>query len=144
MKVYLAGAFSRQTELRDVATDLAALGIEVTSRWLYEKGPENPKDRQWYRRETAFQDIQDVRAADILVRFTDDLTAESIPSKLGSCARMFEFGMAWERGIPVVVVGGKQNIFDELSNVIHLPTVQELFKFLGSRETNDSSVEKDI
>lgn len=133
MKVYLAGAFSRQAELRNVATDLAALGIEVTSRWLYEKGPENPKDRQWYRRETAFQDIQDVRAADILVRFTDDLTSETIPSKLGSCARMFEFGMAWERGIPVVTVGGTQNVFDSLPNIVHLPDVESLKKFLSGR-----------
>jgi hypothetical protein len=135
LKVYLAGAFSRQAELRAIATDLDALGVEVTSRWLYETGPENPKDRQRYRRETAFKDVQDVRAADILVRFTDDLSTEVIPSYLGSCARMFEFGMAWERGIPVVTVGGQQNVFDSLPNIIHLPDVQALYKFLSPRET---------
>jgi hypothetical protein len=134
VKVYLAGAFSRQAELRNVALELEALGIEVTSRWLYETGPENPKDRQWYRRETAFKDIQDLRAADILVRFTDKFESdETVPSYLLSCARMFEFGMAWERGIPVVTVGGTQNVFDSLPNIIHLPDVESLKKFLSGR-----------
>lgn len=65
-----------------------------------------------------------------------------VPSYLLSCARMFEFGMAWERGIPVVTVGGKQNIFDELSNVVHLGTVEDLKKFLGGKEI-DEGLEKD-
>lgn len=133
MKVYLAGAFSRQAEIRGVAHELAKLHIVVTSRWLYEQGP-GDQNLERYRRETAFKDIQDLREADILVRFTDKFESdEMVPSYLLSCARMFEFGMAWERGIPVVTVGGQQNVFDSLPNIIHLPDVESLKKFLSGR-----------
>ena len=130
MKVYLAGAFSRQKEIREVAEQLRSLGIEVTSRWLEEKWPVDPKEWARHRLETAFMDIRDLREADLLVRFTDDLSGETIPSKLGSCARMFEFGMAWERGMPIAVIGGPQNVFDALPNITHLPDVEALKKFL--------------
>jgi hypothetical protein len=134
VKIYLAAAWSRQQEIRDVAKKLSDAGVEITSRWLEEKGPAPGQDVLKYRRETAFLDIQDVRQADMLVRFTDDLSSETIPSYLGTGARMFEFGMAWERGMPVVIVGGRQNVFDFLPNIIHLKNVEELIKFLAPKE----------
>jgi hypothetical protein len=47
---------------------------------------------------------------------------------------MFEFGLAWGAGIPIVVVGGMQNVFDYLPNVTHLPDVTALKIFLSSTE----------
>ena len=137
MKVYLAGAFSRQKELQKVAFKLSNLGVHVTSRWLYEIGPNdpnNPASVRLYRRETAFMDIQDVRESDMLVRFTDKTDGLLVPARLISGARMFEFGMAWERGIPIVVVGGSQNIFDALPNIVHLPDTKALYDYLDARE----------
>jgi hypothetical protein len=136
MKVYLAAAWSRQQEIRAVAQELRAIGVEVTSRWLDEREAQNPADWARHRRETAFIDIQDVRRADILVRFTDNLKTETIPSHLGTGARMFEFGLAWGAGIPIVVVGGRQNVFDYLIGITHLPDVEALKIFLCSKEPN--------
>jgi hypothetical protein len=129
MKIYLAAAFSRQGEMKEVAVKLINRGFEVTSQWLTNT-PGVIKGKK-ARMQDAFMDINDLREADILVRFSDDLTKDSIPAKLGSGARMFEFGMAWERGMPIVVVGGRQNIFDSLPNVTHVADLKELFEYLG-------------
>lgn len=128
MKVYLAGAFSRQEELQDIATELEFLGVEVTSKWLNNTPTMNKPFRE--AREDAFMDVRDLREADVLVRFTDKVTGATVPSRLISGARMFEFGMAWERGMPIVVVGGMQNVFDRLPNVTHVKDVEELKQWL--------------
>src|SRR6266576_1102637 len=125
MKAYLAAAWSRQAEVRQYAYILRAEGIEVTSRWLDEREALDPRDRERHRRETALIDIQDVRRADVLVRFTDDLSQPTVPSGLATGARMFEMGLAWAEGIPVVVVSGHQQVFDWLPGVTHVKNFKE-------------------
>jgi hypothetical protein len=132
MKLYLAAAFSRQEEIKLIAVRLESKGLTITSRWLEVK-----KERL----ENAFMDVEDVRRADILVRFTDTVQSSLItmtgynepyvPARLISGARHFETGLAWERGIPIIVVGGKQNIFDEFPNITHVDSVYDLEKILG-------------
>ena len=131
MKIYLAAAFSRQEEIKQVALRLESKGLEITSRWL---------DVKKERLENAFMDVEDVRRSDFLVRFTDDMFHSDVwssnneayvPARLISGARHFETGLAWERGIPIIVVGGKQNIFDEFPNITHVSSVSELEKVLG-------------
>ena len=143
MKVYLAASWSRQAEMKKLSSELIALGIEVTSRWLEEKEAERPEDRAKHNRENALQDVNDVRAADILVRFTDEFVKFDNPellqnmlvrAHLATGGRMFECGLAWAEGKTIVVVGGAQNVFDMLPNVVHLPDVEELKKFLSSKE----------
>ena len=77
-------------------------------------------------------DLQDVRKSDVLVRFTDDLSTEFVPSRLASGARMTEVGMALERGLLVVIVGGYQNVFDYLPEVKHVSTWQEAIGYLNN------------
>ena len=132
MRIYLAAAFSRREEMRIYRKELEEIGMNIQSRWLDEKMPQG-WDREKYLRETAFIDVSDVKNCDLLVRFTDNFSEYSdgkIPARLGSCARMFEFGLAWGLGIPVVVVGGLQNVFDRLPNVVHLETFAELKDYL--------------
>ena len=133
MKVYLAAAFSRQNEIKEIARQLRNLGVEVTSRWLDAETIYKKPTR--LRTEDAFTDIRDLRAADILIRFTDSVDGNSVPSRLISCARMFEFGMAWERGMPIFVVGGTQNVFDYLPNVVHFPDNEDLFEYFRASES---------
>jgi len=136
VKVYLAAAWSRQQEIRRYATILRGEGVEITSRWLEEKGPTDPADKDRYRRETALIDIQDVRAADVLVRFTDDLTTQAfVPSGLATGARMFEMGLAWSEGMPIIVVGGRQQVFDWLPNVTHVKDFEALVRLIAPKET---------
>jgi len=123
LKVYLAAAFSRRKEILKVAGKLRQLGHTITSRWLTEAPNMNLV-------QGAIRDVSDVRASNVLIRFTDDLTADLVPSHLATGSRMFECGLAYERKIPVVVVGGYQPIFDHLPDVNHVRDIKELIKWL--------------
>jgi hypothetical protein len=143
MKVYLAASWSRQVEMKQLSLELKAMGIGVTSRWLDEAEKTNAS-RDRHRRNMAVNDANDVRAADVLVRFTDErvrldgdyevLKDTLVRASLATGARMFETGLAWGAGIPIIVVGGHQNVFDYLPNIIHLKDVVELKKYLSSTE----------
>lgn len=148
MRVYLAAAWSRRDEMREIATDLRSLGVEITSRWLIEAhAPPGGEER--HMRENACIDLEDVRQSDCIVRFTDTLDTVSpiarhfvgdghaswyVPHKYLSGARMVEMGYALALGKAVVVVGGKQNVFDRLPQVIHLKDVEELKRYLAPVE----------
>jgi ACR3 family arsenite efflux pump ArsB len=123
MKLYLAAAFSRRKEILKVASKLHGLGYTITSRWLAEAPNMNLV-------QVAIRDLSDVRASDILIRFTDDLSMELVQSHLCTGSRMFEAGVAYEHGIQVVVVGGYQPIFDHLPDINHVRDVKELIKWL--------------
>ena len=79
MKVYLSGAFSRQSDFRILETDLKNAGHKVTSRWLTDlKDSETPKEGRvednavWPHRA-----ILDIKAADVVVMFSDTGEHES-------------------------------------------------------------------
>lgn len=128
MKVYLAAAWGRRAELLPVAAYLRSLGIEVTSNWLAELA-DTPVDPDFLRSRAEI-DLADIDRADCLVRFSDVVLGSRVHISLLSCARMFEFGYAHRSGKRLYVVGGVQNIFDQLSSVIHVKTVNELYQRL--------------
>ena len=130
MKVYLAAAWSRRLEIKAVAERLTDLGVEVTSRWLTEAGLAT-KASDKFLRESAYVDLADVDAADAIVRFTDNSTADFVAKQLISGARMVEFGYAKARGKTLYVVGGKQNVFDHLDGIVHLADINELIALLS-------------
>jgi hypothetical protein len=134
LKVYIAAAWHRQKEMCALAEELkAATGVEVTSRWLHEipaKGSKLKKDRS--KRLWAKRDVQDVRKADVLVRFSDDLSRDMVPAQWATGSRMFEMGLAFERKMHVIVVGGHQPVFDYLPEIIHVRHLSELKTLLRS------------
>lgn len=135
LKVYLAASFSRQAEMRLIAARLVEVGVEITSRWLFEsQGMKHGNARRKFMMRCALTDLEDVRVADILVRFTDDLTSITVPSHLATGARHFETGFAYALGKPIIIVGGQQNVFDFLSNVTHVKNEDELIQFLNPEE----------
>lgn len=137
MKLYLAASFSRQQEMLAIAAELTGLGHHVTSRWLFEEqGMKHGNCRRKYMMRCAFTDLEDVRAADMIVRFSDDLMPISIPSHLATGARHFETGYAFALGKPIIVVGGHQNVFDFISSVVHLKDARELINYLNPEEIN--------
>jgi hypothetical protein len=128
LKVYLAAAIHRRDEMKMVISEIEHLA-EVTSRWVSASpvaGDLNEHRKLWAKR-----DLADVRRADVLVRFTDDLDRKTVPAKLATGSRMVEMGIALERKMRVVVVGGYQCIFDYLPEVIHLKNVVELRVYLS-------------
>lgn len=127
LKVYLAAAFCRKDEILQVARQLEELGITVTSRWLTEQ-KDVPTDvsRSVFLAERAQIDLDDIDRADVLVRFSDDLSSPTVPSHLATGSRMGEMMHARANHKTIIVVGGHQCVFDYLPDVYHVRTVDDL------------------
>lgn len=132
MRIYLAAAWSRKKEIKLIADQLnEILGVIVTANWLIEDSKPKKKNVFKYCQERARIDVQDVRKADMLIRFTDDLRHKVVPARLATGARMFEMGYAYALGKKIVVVGGHQPIFDYLPGIVHVNDVETLKSFLS-------------
>jgi nucleoside 2-deoxyribosyltransferase len=128
MKIYLAAPYVQKPDIEQCAAELRKGGVVVTSSWLDE--PHKPstqmhelthEEHQAY----AIRDVKDVRAADVLVLFTE-------PTKtIVRAGRHVEFGIAVQRGIPIYVVGEEyENIFHHLPKVVHFKHWSVLRDFL--------------
>lgn len=108
---YLAARYSRRAELCGYRDDLARRGVKVTARWL--DGEHQIDDTglsveaaRVERERFAVEDLTDAFDADVLIAFTEP--PRSSNSRGG---RHVEFGVAIGRGIPVIVVGPRENVF---------------------------------
>lgn len=139
MIIYLTASWSRRGEMLKVRDELQKIpGLVVNSRWLDLEPATSASDLRFLptikknekirreRQRRAIMDRDDVYAADIIVRFTDDLSAKMVPAELATGSRMVEMGMALRGQQPVIVVGGTQPIFDYLPEVQHVKTVTAL------------------
>ena len=129
--VYLAAAFWRKAEMKELSLRIKELGVKVTSRWLDEESlPEGKIKRKRFLENTAAMDANDVFAADTLIRFSDDLSTKTIPSSWGTGSRLEECGMAHAWGKKIIVVGEKQSLFDEFPQRIRLKDSKALLKYI--------------
>jgi len=103
MRIYLASRYSRREELRDYRRRLQEAGFDVQARWL---NGEHQMDNADTIEAFANDDWEDVNAAECVVNFTE-------PPRSGANrgGRHVEFGIALARGVRVVVVGHRENIF---------------------------------
>jgi hypothetical protein len=100
MKVYIASNFADKDRVKARGEELAALGIECTSRWASETAPHNCKitDKPaQYMRETAVFDVQDILAADkvVLTVPTPEQLMNLTPHQMSRGGRTFESGMMY-------------------------------------------------
>ena len=130
MRVYLSAAWGRREEILRVANRLRLEGVEITSNWLTEEEGMQSGSKERFLRERAYIDLQDVDRADALVRFADIPRTRKVPRALISGARMFEMGYAKAKGKGLIVVGGKQHVFDRLADVIHVKDADALVRLL--------------
>jgi len=128
ISIYLAARYGRKLEMREVAQRLEATGYIITSRWLQEPDSANLNENEL--RKAALRDSEDIFAADILVRFSDDLNTPRVPSGWCTSSRMEEAGMATAWGKQVVIVGAKQSVFDRLPDRVILSDVTALTDYL--------------
>lgn len=132
--VYLAARYSRRLELCGYRAQLQALGYEIPARWLNgghqlandgtpigETGEalvESDSDEAAsLRAKFALDDFEDVRSSDIIIAFTEE--PRSGNSRGG---RHVELGIALGEGIPVMIVGPRENVFCWLPHVRHFDT----------------------
>ncbi len=128
MKIYLASRFSRRLEMKDVRTQLEALGHQVTSRWLYEEIQavevtisELPFR---YNQRCAENDLEDVSIANAVVSFTEG------PDTGTRGDRHIEAGFGLGQGKRMLAVGHRENIFHYLPEVEFFETKDALFHAL--------------
>ena len=125
---YLAAQYSWRDDLKEYAGKIEALGIEVTSSWLYErKEPQSELTELTPRflRDHALIDIKDIDRADLIILFT---VPPITPTKRGG--RHVEFGYALGRGKTLIICGPRENIFHYLPNVVWCATMPDLLTFL--------------
>jgi hypothetical protein len=111
MLIYLASRYSRYQEMQAVRADLEKLGHVITSRWI--NGGHQISDdglsaqaKEEERKRFATEDLYDLMQAECVVSFTEP--PRSTNSRGG---RHVEFGIALGRGMRVVVVGPRENVF---------------------------------
>jgi len=118
--LYLAGRYGRREELAIYAHRLRNRGHIVTSRWLDLTYPEDPIDIKT-RCELADRDLEDLRAAEVLISFT-----EPSDSVYGRGGRHVEFGIALALGKTLHVVGHRENVFCCMDRIIFWNDVEDL------------------
>lgn len=136
MRCYLAASWSRRDEILQASRELNAIDVMAWCHWLHDEDEMPTHGQEKFLRENALCDVNDVSDCDVFVRFSDDLTSALVPSHLATGGRMFEMGLAYALGKPIYVVGGKQNIFDRLPNIIHVKDFAHLKRELSPVEVN--------
>ena len=119
---YLAARFSRHDEMRGVRDVLTTLGHTVTSRWIDLHGGDQLESAAQEVLNTdpgsvahfGEHDLLDIQLADVLLSFTS-------ADGGGKGGRHVEHGYALGYGIPVVVIGPRENIFHTLPEIQHFP-----------------------
>lgn len=125
MKIYLASRYSRHDEMRGVRDVLAAMGHEVTSRWIDCHTDVMGDHTASFTSEVlnaspelcaplGEHDLDDLMAADLVASFTCGTG--------GKGGRHVEYGFALALGKDLVVVGPRENVFHTLIQVRHYPT----------------------
>lgn len=130
MRLYLAGRFSRGRELKGYANELAAIGHDVTARWL-------TRHRDLHYRDLigcsavieqadthAREDLEDVAYAEVFIQFTDAGPAH------GRGGKHVELGYALALNIPCWIVGPRENLFHHLAKLRHFNTWGEAVQVL--------------
>lgn len=135
MQIYLAARYSRRLELCDYKVALEDDGHVITSTWLngshqiddhgtpigdagealVESGDDASAEA--LRRRFAIEDLADVRRSDFIVAFTEKPRSEH--SRGG---RHVELGAAIAWGMPIVIIGPRENLFCWLPQIQHYPT----------------------
>lgn len=132
IKFYFAGRYGRRKELLEYAEALRCAGHEVTSRWLngeHEMHDEKPSHDQ--AKMFAMDDLQDIHRADILVAFTESPGDANGRARGG---RHVELGYALARGMYVIVVGHRENVFCHLERIEHYKTPEEFLREYANQE----------
>lgn len=131
MKIYLASRYSRRDQMREVAKRMEGAGHEVTSRWLQTEWVNRPNSSSAsppeYRGQYASIDMEDVRAADCVVNFTE------APGDGSRGGRHVEFGLALAWGKRLIVLGYRENLFHNHPSVEFVASVGELMVLLGDK-----------
>lgn len=136
MKVYVAAIFRKYAFARGVMHALELAGHECTSTWLRETEKHdsanslNPMDED-QKRLIAEVDLYDVAVSDVVILLCEE--GDVAGGTRGG--RHFETGYATAHGIPVIAIGGPENVFHYLPNFHNVQSVTEAVRLLREMES---------
>lgn len=136
MKLYLAAAYDRRTEIAEYAHRLRGIGVPVVSRWVFAEA--ECEDDAFERADTttkiatgfgyAMKDLADIDACTHFVLFADGRDGEPSHVKARG-GRHFETGYAFATDKYIIIVGGIENVFHCLPGIVRLPTFDALLAY---------------
>jgi hypothetical protein len=131
---YIAGAYGRKAEFKNYATHLRMNGIAVTASWLEQEAAVDVFDEETLAPEGvgayhALQDISDIRNAEGFLFFSS-----ADHDVKGRGGRHTEFGIAWDSGRQVFLIGRPEHVFHAM--------VREARRFDTYHEFFDAVVKK--
>jgi hypothetical protein len=140
MKVYIASNFADKDRVKARGEELAAMGIECTSRWASETAPHDCKitDKpDQYMRETAVFDIEDIVKADALVLTvpTPEQLMNLTPHQMSRGGRTFESGLMYGMMYASLWLRKTHHIYAPERKLIVMGVKENVFHFLDGTET---------
>lgn len=121
MNIYLSAKWCRRDEMRQHATTISRLGHAVVSTWLQIDADTNPA-------QAARDDIDDLQASDAFIGFT-----EAPEGGYTTGGRLVELGWALRAGMPIVLVGPKENVFCHLPAIRFADSIEHAVELLSTR-----------
>jgi len=103
--------------LRELRDRLVRHGHSVTSRWIDNPDrPDDPRLIEQFWLQWAKKDIADMEAADALILMTWNCTDRSDQPRGGM---RFEEGYCYAKGKPIILLGPKIIVFDQLDDIFY-------------------------
>jgi nucleoside 2-deoxyribosyltransferase len=126
MKIYLASRFGNRKALREIRDILHADGQhDIVSRWIdVEDRPEGKSEENFWENWSKI-DIEDLNACDCLILYTEGCIKD--PPRGGM---RFEEGYVYAQKKPVIVVGPRIIVFDQLPDKFYCRDWQECYEVL--------------
>jgi hypothetical protein len=112
--VYVAAPWENKVAAAYIAQKFVDLGFEINCRWWTHKDTDDHAELQ----SQAVEDLDSIGLADFFV----------VLNTTQSEGKAFETGVAYTIGLPVVVIGGRSNIFHHLSDMAVVKTVADAVK----------------
>lgn len=121
MKVYVASHYAEKELSKELRAQVIAAGHECTSKWLDETWEKDPEDHET-RQKLALMDLENVLGSDVM------LLRNPVEShRKGTGGRRVEFGFAVGIGMPILILGKTENIFDDLPRVTICEDMKAVF-----------------
>ena len=143
MKLYLAASYGRRRKMSSYATKLEEVGVEIVSRWVYDKADmeddafeaaTNIREKISIGLSCALVDLGAIREATHFALFAEPLLDEddgfACPTHaLTHGGRHFETGYALCSSKTVIIVGGIENVFHCLPGIVRLKDFRALLAY---------------
>lgn len=125
MRIYIAGSFIDQKELRSPAAKLWEMGHEVTGTWLNETSRPIEMSSDDFKRKLAIKDIAEVYAADLVI-LDNRRSSGGKNTEWGVGLGQFQNKLLW-------LIGEPTNVFQYLADR-QFKTWDECLAFVEKKE----------